>query len=172
MVSLFCQLVLPLSYLYIYIYIYSIKFLIWLRYWSCFWHRDKSGCCSLYSQFYKLFWLWFYVDFFLNLGFCYNDVRYRHKYLNRQHISIRKTSLLYRMTASPAETPSVTSELIGSVQPAKPALPIMFLCLCENLPKFHVFSARKKTIFLFLFLIEYLISRSWLCLIFMCFVHC
>ena len=69
LVSLFCQLVLPFSY-----YIYSIKFLIWLRYWSCFRHSDKSGDCSLYIQFYKLSWLTFCVDFFLNLGFYSNDV--------------------------------------------------------------------------------------------------
>ena len=51
--------------------------------------------CSLYIQFDKLLGLWFYVDFFLNLGFHYNAVEYRHKYLSRQHISIRKTFMLY-----------------------------------------------------------------------------
>ena len=45
------------------------------------------------------------------------------------------------MTASPAETPSITSELRMSVQPAKPALPIRFLY--EELPKVYVFSAHK-----------------------------
>ena len=45
------------------------------------------------------------------------------------------------MTASPKETPSVTSGLRMSVQPAKPALPIRFLY--EELPNVHVFSARK-----------------------------
>ena len=45
------------------------------------------------------------------------------------------------MTASPAETPSVTSRLRVSVQPAKPALPIRFLY--EDLPKVYVFSAYK-----------------------------
>ena len=63
-----------------------------LRYWSYFRRSDKRGY-SLYIQFNKL--LWFYVDFFSNLGFYYNDVEYRHKYHNRQRISIRKTSLLY-----------------------------------------------------------------------------
>ena len=29
---------------------------------------------ALYIQFYKLFWLWFYVDFFIKLGFYYNAV--------------------------------------------------------------------------------------------------
>ena len=28
-----------------------IKFLIWLRYWSCFRHSDKRGYCSLYIHF-------------------------------------------------------------------------------------------------------------------------
>ena len=45
------------------------------------------------------------------------------------------------MTASPAETTSVTSELRVSVQPAKPALPIRFLY--EELPNVYVFSAHK-----------------------------
>ena len=57
--------------------IWGIELLIWLRYWSCFRHSFKSDYCSLYIQFYKLFW--FYVDFFLNLGFCYNDVKYGRK---------------------------------------------------------------------------------------------
>ena len=69
-------------------------FLIWLRYWSCFRHGDKSDYCFLYIQFYKLISLWFYVDFFLNLAFNYNVVEYRHKYLNRQHISIKNPSLI------------------------------------------------------------------------------
>ena len=71
LVSLFSDLVLhfPTS-----IYICGVKFLIWLRYWSCFRHSDKSGYCSLYIQFYKLLWLWFYVDLFLNLGFYHNAV--------------------------------------------------------------------------------------------------
>ena len=66
------------------------------------------------------------------------------KYRNRQRISIRKKSLLYStvyMTASPAETSSVTSGLRVSVQPAKPALPIKFLH--EELPNVYVFSAHK-----------------------------
>ena len=74
MVSLFCQLALPFL-----IYICGIKFLIWLRYWSCFRHSDKSGCRSLYIQSYKLLWLWFYVNFFLNLEFCCSDLESRHK---------------------------------------------------------------------------------------------
>ena len=45
------------------------------------------------------------------------------------------------MTASPAETWSVTSGLRESVQPAKPALPIWLLY--EELPKAYVFSAYK-----------------------------
>ena len=45
------------------------------------------------------------------------------------------------MTASPAETPSVASGLTGLVQPAKPVLPIRFLC--EELPNVYVFSAHK-----------------------------
>ena len=111
-----------------------------MSYWSCFRHSDKSGYCSLYIQFYKL--LGFHVDFFLNLGFYYNDVKYRHKYHNRQHISIRKNPcFIVYMTASPAETPSVTSRLRVSVQPAKLGLPIWFLY--EELPNIYVFSAHK-----------------------------
>ena len=51
--------------------------------------------------------------FFLNLGFYYNVLEYRHKYLNKQHISIRKISLRYFIdtTESPEESPQVTSEL-------------------------------------------------------------
>ena len=33
--------------------------------------------------------------FFLNLEFYYNAVEYRHKYLNRQHISKKKKFLFY-----------------------------------------------------------------------------
>ena len=45
------------------------------------------------------------------------------------------------MTASPEETPSVSSGLRVSVQPAKSALPIRLLY--EELPKVYVFSAHK-----------------------------
>ena len=85
--------------------------------------------------------------FFLNLGFYYNDVEYRHKYHNRQHISIRKDlCFIVYMTASPEETSSVTSGLRVSVQPVKPALPIRFLY--EELPNVYVLSAQKMlTIF-------------------------
>ena len=41
--------------------------------------------------------------------------------------------------ASPEEPPSVTSGFRVAVQPAKPALPIRFLC--EQLPKVYVFFA-------------------------------
>ena len=88
-------------------------------------------------QFYKLLWLWlwFYVDFSLNLGFYCNDVEYRHKTFG------------FRVL----------------VQPAKPALPIRLLY--EELPNVYVYSAHKMfTTFFLLFLIEYLISRFWLCL--------
>ena len=86
--------------------------------------------------------LWFYVDFFLNLGFYNNDVEHGHKNHNRQPISVRKNLcfIVYR-TASPTETPSVTSGLRVSVQQAMPALPIRFLY--EELPKVYVFSAHK-----------------------------
>ena len=52
MLRLYCQLVLPFS-----IYICGNKLLMWLRYWFCFWHSDKRGCCSLHIQLYKLVWL-------------------------------------------------------------------------------------------------------------------
>ena len=111
MVSVFCH-------------ICGIKFLIWLRHWSGFRHSDKSGY-SRYIQLSKLLWLWFYVDFILNLGFYYNAVEYRHKYHNRQYINIRKNPcFIVYMTASPAETPLVTLGLRVSI---KPALPIRFL---------------------------------------------
>ena len=45
------------------------------------------------------------------------------------------------MTASPEGSPSVTSGLRVSVQPAKPASPIRLLC--EELPNVYVFSAHK-----------------------------
>ena len=77
-ISLFCHLMLPLSYL----YLWYIKFLIWLHNWSYFRHCGKSCYCSLYIQFYKLLWLWFYVDYLLNLGFYHDAVKYRRKYLN------------------------------------------------------------------------------------------
>ena len=63
-----------------------------------------------------------------------------------QRISIRKNPcFIVYMTASLAETPSVTSRLRVSVQPAKPALPIRFLY--EELPNVYVFSAHKLTTF-------------------------
>ena len=66
----------------------------------------------------------------------------QHKYHNRQRISTRKNPcFIVYMTASPAETPAVTSGLRVSVQPAKPALPIRFLY--EELPKVYAFSAHK-----------------------------
>ena len=70
-------------------------------------------------------------------------VEYKHKYLNRQYISLRKKFLLYSidMTASSKEPPSVTSGLGVSVQPAKPASSIKILC--EELPKVYVFSVHK-----------------------------
>ena len=50
--------------------------------------------------------------FFLNLRFHYNDVEYRHRYHNSQHISIRKNPcFMVYMTASPAEATSVMSGL-------------------------------------------------------------
>ena len=45
------------------------------------------------------------------------------------------------MTLSPAETPTETSGLRESVQPAKLALPIRFLY--EELPNVYLFSAHK-----------------------------
>ena len=124
------------------VYISGIKFEIWLHYWSCSRHSDKSGYCSLFIQFYKLLWLWYLVDFFLNWRFYYNAVEYRYKYLNTQHTSIRKNlCFIVYTTASPEEPPSVTSGLRVSVQPAKPASPIRFLC--QQLPKVYVFSADK-----------------------------
>ena len=151
-------------------YICGIKFLIWLRYCSCFRHNDKSGYCSLYIQFCKLLWL--YIDIFLNFGFYFNAVGFRHKYLNRQHINIRKNlCFIVYITASLAETLSVTSGLRVSVQPAKLASPIRLLC--EQLPNVYVFSAIIfSRLFVLLFLKEYLISRSWLCLRSMCSVYC
>ena len=81
-------------------------------------------------------------------------VEYRHKYLNRQHISTRKNScfMLY-MTTSSEEPLSVTSGLRVSIQPAKPA-PLISV-LGEQLSKSYVFYAQE--IFLFfvlLFLIK------------------
>ena len=90
-----------------------------------------------------MLWLWLYVDFFLILGFYCNDVEYRHKYYNKQHISIRKYPcfIVCMIIRSSAETPSVTSVLGLSVQPTKSALPIRFLY--EQLPNIYVFSEHK-----------------------------
>ena len=80
--------------------------------------------------------------FFLKFGVCYNAVEYRHKCLNRQHISVRKNPcFIVYTTASPEDPLSVTSGLRVSVQPAKPASPNRFLC--EEFKKFYVFSAHK-----------------------------
>ena len=71
-----------------------------------------------------------------------HSVEYRHKYLNMQHISKRKISFFIAYTAaSPEESPSVTSELRVSVQPANPASPTRLLY--EELSKIYVFSAHK-----------------------------
>ena len=95
------------------------------------------------------------------------------KYFNMQRISKRKTFLLYSIdtTALPEDHQSVTSGLRGWVQPAKPDLHIRLLY--EVLPKVYVFSEhRYSRLFVFLFLIEYLISSSWLCLRSMCSIDC
>ena len=81
--------------------------------------------------------------FFLNMGFYYNAVEYRHQYLNRQQISKRKNACFMEYKrASPAEPLSETSGSRASVQPAKSALPIIKL-LCEVYPKIYAFSAHK-----------------------------
>ena len=155
------------------IYISDIKFLliICLRYWTCFRHSDKSGYCSLYIQFTSCCGYDFMLIFSLNLGFYYNVVEYWHKYLNPHYMNIRKNlCFVVYATASLEEQPSVTSRLRASIQPAKPASLIRLLC--EQLPKVYVFSAHKVSqLTVFLFLIESLISRSWLCLRSMCSVH-
>ena len=73
------------------------------------------------------------------------DVEYRHKrhkYHNRQCISIRKNPCFILQTTASTEKPlSVTSGLRVAVHPAKPASPIRFLC--EQLPNVYVYSARK-----------------------------
>ena len=53
--------------------------------------------------------------------------------------SVEKRCFIVDVTASPTETPYVTSRLRVSVQPAKPASPIRFLY--EELPKVYAFSA-------------------------------
>ena len=84
----------------------------------------------------------FMLIFFLNLGFYYDAVEYRHKYLNRQNITIRKYPCIIVYTiALHAEFPSVTSGLRVSVQPTKPASPIRLLC--EQVPNVYVLSAHK-----------------------------
>ena len=85
-------------------------------------------------------------------------------------ISIRKIScLMVYITAPLAEIPSVTLGLRVSVHPAKPALPIRMKSYQTPICFLHI---RCSRLFVFLFLIEYLISRSWLCLRSMCSVHC
>ena len=66
------------------------------------------------------------------------------------------------MTASLEEPPSVTSGLRVSVHPAKPALPISS-CM-KSYQNFMCFlHIRCSRLFVLIFLIEYLISRSLLC---------
>ena len=121
------------------IYICGIKFLLWQRCLFCFRHSDKSGFgfpkiihhilvgahqaeifskkYSIYNQFYKLLLLGFYFDFLLNLGFYYKAVENRHKYRNRQHISIRKyPCFIICTTTSPERGPlsNVGIESVGS----------------------------------------------------------
>ena len=43
--------------------------------------------------------------FFLNLGFCFNAVEYRHKYLKTQHISIRIHLCFIVYTTASSEDP-------------------------------------------------------------------
>ena len=75
------------------------------------------------------------------------------------------------MTASLAETPSVTSGLRVSVQPAKPALPTRFLY--EELPNVYVFSAHKMfTTFCAPFPDRISHSKILAMLRFMCSVYC
>ena len=123
------------------IYICGIKLLNRLHYWSCFRHCDKSGYFSLYIQFYNCCVYGFVLIFFLNLGFYYNAVEYRHKYLNTQHISIKKNPcfIVYQhaLPATPAGPSSVTSRLSISIQPVKSSSPI------------RVFYEKKQTIFVF-----------------------
>ena len=84
----------------------------------------------------------FMLIFFLNLGFYYHAIENRLKYLNTQHISIRKNlGFIVYTTASPEEPPSVTAGLRVSVQPAKPTSPIRLLC--EQLPRVYECSAHK-----------------------------
>ena len=109
MISLFCDLVLLFS-----IYIFGIKFLIWMRYWSCFQHSNINGYCALYILYYKLLWLsgfGFMLIFFLNLGFYYIAVAYRHKYPNMQHISKRKKPFIVYIRS--------TQPILMNVQPEK-----------------------------------------------------
>ena len=129
------------------IYITGIKFLIWMHYWSCFRHSDKSGYLSLYIQFYKLLWFWFYADFFFNLGFYYKSLLYS----------------IYCTTASPKEPRSVTSGLRVAVQPAN-RLYLSGSCVNSYQTFMSFLQKRCSRLFVLLFLIEYLISRSWLCL--------
>ena len=78
---------------------------------------------------------------FLNFEFYYIAVEYKHKYLNTQHINIRKNLCFIVCTTVPPEEPqSVMRGLRVSVQLAKPALPIR--SLCEQLPKVCVFFTR------------------------------
>ena len=73
------------------------------------------------------------------------------------------------MTASSQKLPSVTSGSRTSVQPAKPALPIRFLC--EELPNVYVFSAHKMfTTFCAPFANR--TSHLGLCFRSICAVHC
>ena len=56
-------------------------------------------------QFYKLLRLWFCVDFFLNLQFHYNALEFKHRYLHRQRIGIRKIPCFVVYTTALLEEP-------------------------------------------------------------------
>ena len=68
---------------------------------------------------------------------------YKHKYLNTQHVSIRKTSLLYSIYDGVTRGAIVSNVGIKRVGLAGQAVFTYQALLCEQLPQVYVFSAHK-----------------------------
>ena len=142
-------------------YICDVK-IVWLSCLSCFRHSDKNDygfpkiihhilvgahqICYFQTKVLSIFSFTncygFMLIFFLNLGCYYNAVdcvEYRHKYLNRQHISKRKTFLVHSIYDGVARRSSISNIKFESVSSAGQAITL----LCEELSKVFAFSAHK-----------------------------
>ena len=104
----------------------------------------------------------------LTYFFYHIALKFRYRYLSRQHISKRKNPWFVVYAGAARRAPSVTLWLRMLVQP--PASPIGLLS--EQQRKCYVFSINIIfTIWCSPLVIKFLILRSWLCLRSMCSVH-